>query len=135
MVRDLERTCAALDLPFRMPSPFPQNSLLCARIACALDGPLRARFAQSVYQLEFGEGRSISDPLNAAEALRHVGLDTALVEKAQDDNVKAALRAETEAAQAIGIFGAPTFTTADDELFWGNDRLDEALEWAVKGHL
>lgn len=135
MVRDLERTCAALDLPFRMPSPFPQNSLLCARIACALDGPLRARFAQSVYQLEFGEGRSISDPLNAAEALRHVGLDTALVEKAQDDNAKAALRAETEAAQAIGIFGAPTFTTADDELFWGNDRLDEALEWAVKGHL
>ncbi len=35
MVRDLERTCAALDLPFTMPNPFPQNGLLCARIAAA----------------------------------------------------------------------------------------------------
>ena len=51
MVRDLERICAALDVPFKLPSPFPQNSLLCARIASALDGPLRARFALSVYQL------------------------------------------------------------------------------------
>lgn len=135
MVRDLERTCAALDLPFRMPSPFPQNSLLCARIACALDGPLRARFAQSVYQLEFGEGRTISDPLNAAEALRRAGLDTGLVERAQEEDVKAALRAATEEAQGLGVFGAPTFSTADGELFWGNDRLDEALEWAVKGKL
>lgn len=135
MVRDLERTCAALDLPFRMPSPFPQNSLLCARIACALDGPLRARFAQSVYQLEFGEGRTISDPLNAAEALRRAGLDTGLVERAQEEDVKMSLRAATEEAQGLGVFGAPTFSTADGELFWGNDRLDEALEWAVKGKL
>jgi 2-hydroxychromene-2-carboxylate isomerase len=135
MVRDLERICGALDLPFRMPSPFPQNSLLCARIACALDGPLRARFAQAVFQLEFGEGRTISDPLNAAEALRRTGLDAALVERAQEDDVKAALRAATEEAQSLGIFGAPSFVTDDGELFWGNDRLEEALEWAVKGHL
>lgn len=135
MVRDLERTCAALDLPFQLPSPFPQNSLLCARIACALDGPLRSRFAQAVYRLEFGEGRTISDPLNAAEALRRAGLDTALVEKAQDDEIKSALRASTEEAQKLGAFGAPSFTTPDGELFWGNDRLEEALAWAVKGHL
>ena len=67
--------------------------------------------------------------------MRRAGLDTALVEKAQDDEVKATLRAATEEAQALGVFGAPSFTTADGELFWGNDRLEEALAWAVKGHL
>jgi 2-hydroxychromene-2-carboxylate isomerase len=135
MVRDLERTCAALDLPFVLPKPFPQNTLLCARIACALEGAPRARFAQAAYALEFGEGRTISDPLNAADALRRAGLDVALVERAQDEDIKASLRAATEEAQALGIFGAPTFVTEDGELFWGNDRLDDALAWAVKGKL
>jgi 2-hydroxychromene-2-carboxylate isomerase len=135
MVRDLERVCASLDLPFRLPQPFPQNSLLCARIAAALEGPLRERFAQAVYQLEFGEARNISDPLAAAEALRRAGLDVALVEKAQTEPVKQALRASTEEAQAAGVFGAPTFVTEDGEVFWGNDRLEQALDWALKGHL
>ena len=135
MVRDLERICGALDLPFKLPKPFPQNSLLCARIATALEGAPRQKFAQAVYQIEFGEGRSIDDPLAAAEALRRAGLDAALMEKAQEDGVKNALRAATEEAQAAGVFGAPAFVTADGELFWGNDRLEQALDWAVAGHL
>ena len=135
MVRDLERLCGELDLPFVLPHPFPQNSLLCARIAAALEGAPRVAFAKAVYALEFGEGRDISDPLTAAEALRRAGLDAALVEKAQDRDVKEALRASTEEAQKLGVFGAPAFTTADGELFWGNDRLEQALDWAVKGHV
>jgi 2-hydroxychromene-2-carboxylate isomerase len=132
MLRDLARTCAELDLPFVLPSPFPQNSLLCARIATALEGAPRIWFAQAVYALEFGEGRTISDPLTAAEALRRAGLDVGLVERAQDDAVKAALRATTDEAQERGVFGAPTFTTQDGEVFWGNDRLEAALGWAVR---
>ena len=135
MWRDLTRICAEFDLPLVHPHPFPQNSMLCARIATAIEGAPRARFAQAVYALEFGEGRTISDPLVAAEALRRAGLDTALVERAQDDAIKAALRATTDEAQALGVFGAPSFTTADKELFWGNDRLEQALDWAVKGHV
>lgn len=135
MIRDLQRTCAALDLPFTLPTPFPQNSLLCARLATALEGPLRARFAQAVYQLEFGEGRDISDPLTAAEALRRAGLDLAFVARAQDDAIKAALRSATEEAQRAGVFGAPSFVTSDNEVFWGNDRLESALLWAQQGHL
>jgi 2-hydroxychromene-2-carboxylate isomerase len=132
MLRDLARTCAELDLPFVLPSPFPQNSLLCARIATSLEGAPRARFAQAVYALEFGEGRTISDPLTAAEALRRAGLEVGLVERAQDDEVKAALRAATDEAQESGIFGAPSFITQDGEVFWGNDRLEAALAWAAR---
>ncbi len=134
MVRDLERICAELDLPFKLPHPFPQNSLLAARVATALEGAPRVRFAQAIYTLEFGEGRAISDPLNVAEALRRVGLDTALIERAQEDDVKTALRAATDEAIAAGAFGAPSFVTEDGELFWGNDRLEAALDWAVKHH-
>lgn len=35
-------------------------------------------------------------------------------------------------AKARGLFGAPSFLTADGELFWGNDRLEQALDWAVR---
>jgi 2-hydroxychromene-2-carboxylate isomerase len=51
---------------------------------------------------------------------------------ARSDHIKARLRAETEEALRRGVFGAPTFTTADGELFWGNDRLEQALRWAAK---
>ena len=46
---------------------------------------------------------------------------------------KARLKLETETAQRAGVFGAPSFVTDDGELFWGNDRLEEALAWAVEG--
>jgi 2-hydroxychromene-2-carboxylate isomerase len=42
------------------------------------------------------------------------------------------LRAQTEEAQRLGLFGAPSFTTEDGELFWGNDRLEAALRWAKR---
>ena len=53
-----------------------------------------------------------------------------VLESAQSDAIKARLRAQTESAQQLGLFGAPSFTTADGELFWGNDRLEQALRWA-----
>ena len=52
---------------------------------------------------------------------------------AQSDAIKSELRRQTEAAQRLGIFGAPSFVTADGELFWGNDRLERALLWAKQG--
>ncbi|MDA0276487.1 MAG: DsbA family protein, partial [Proteobacteria bacterium] len=48
---------------------------------------------------------------------------------AEAPEAKAKLRLQTERAQALGIFGAPSFVVGD-ELFWGNDRLEAALEWA-----
>ena len=44
---------------------------------------------------------------------------------------KEALKRQTEAAAARGLFGAPSFTVGD-ELFWGNDRLEAALAWAKR---
>ena len=55
-----------------------------------------------------------------------------VLERAQAAENKARLRSETEEAQRLGIFGAPSFVTADGELFWGNDRLEAALAWAKR---
>ena len=53
---------------------------------------------------------------------------------AASDGVKARLRDHVEIARDKGVFGAPSFITEDGELFWGHDRLDQALDWAVKHH-
>jgi 2-hydroxychromene-2-carboxylate isomerase len=66
------------------------------------------------------------------------GLDrdpVATLAAAEDPDNKARLKAQTEEAQRLGIFGAPAFVTADGELFWGNDRLEQALYWARQGTL
>ena len=54
----------------------------------------------------------------------------AILRAAQADANKTRLKAIGEEARSRGIFGAPTFFTEDGEMFWGNDRLDQALAWA-----
>lgn len=132
-VRDLERVCAAQSIPFRSSQlSKPQNSVLGARVATALEPQSRPAFARALFTLQFGEARDIGEPDIVAEALRRAGLDEIYLQRAQSDAVKAELRAATEEAMALGIFGAPSFTTSDGELFWGNDRLEQALDWARK---
>ena len=134
MWRDLERLCGGLDLPFRRPEPFPQNSLLAARIALAgfsAGAVWPEEFCSAAFRAQFGEGRRIDDPSTLSAILTVFGVDSAsTLAAAQADDNKARLRAQTEEAQQLGIFGAPAFTTPDGELFWGNDRLDQALAWA-----
>jgi 2-hydroxychromene-2-carboxylate isomerase len=135
MWRDLERLCDALSIPFRRPNPFPQNSLLAARVAIAANGePWQDDFCRAVFRTEFADGRRIDDPAVIGDILREIGAPARSVfELAQSDPVKLQLRAQTEEAGRLGIFGAPSFTTADGELFWGNDRLEAALVWAASG--
>jgi len=134
MWRDLERLCAELDVPFRRPDPFPQGSLLAARVALAgLDQGWGEEFCRAVFRAEFDEGRRIDDNAVIADVLSGLNIDPQqALAAARSDANKARLRAETEAAGTLGIFGAPTFTTADKELFWGNDRLEQALRWAKR---
>ena len=132
MWRDLQRICAALSLPFVQPAVFPQNALLAARVAMVgLAQHWGEEFCRAVYACEFGEGRNIGEPECIAAVLRSIGQNAeAVMQQAQDETIKSALRARTEEAQRLGIFGAPSFVTADGELFWGNDRLEAALAWA-----
>ena len=132
MVRDCERLCAALGVPFRLPDPFPQPGLLAARAALVgLGDGWGEDFSRAVYRAEFAEGRRIGEATVIAAIMESLGHDSAAVlARAQSDEIKGKLRAATEEAQRRGIFGAPSFVTSDGELFWGNDRLEAALDWA-----
>ena len=133
MWRDLEREAGRLGLPFKRPSPFPQNSLMAARIGLfGADEPWAPAFTRAVFRAEFAEGRSIADAPTIHAILLDLGLDAGSVTRsAQGDANKTRLKAITEEARSRGIFGAPTFFSEDGELFWGNDRLEQALAWAA----
>jgi len=135
MWRDMERLAAGLNLPFRRPDPFPQNSLLAARVALVgLAQGWGEDFSVAVYTAQFVEDGRIDEPHTLAEILSFMNVDAqAALEAAQSDDIRLRLRSEVEAAQFLGVFGAPSFTTADGELFWGNDRLEQALAWAKRG--
>src|SRR5882757_5664997 len=134
MWRDLERLCAELAAPFRRPEPFPQNSLLAARVALAgLDHGWGDDFCRGVFRAQFAEGRRIDDPATIGDILAGLQIEAqAVLTAAQSDETKARLRAQTGEAEQLGLFGAPSFTTGDGELFWGNDRLEQALKWAAR---
>jgi 2-hydroxychromene-2-carboxylate isomerase len=133
MWRDMERLCERYGLPLRRPTQFPRNSLLAARITTAgADAGWVPAFVRSVYRANFGDDRDIADRAVLETLLRDVGTDAAAVLRdAESQPVKDHLRASTEQAQRLGIFGAPSFVVGG-ELFWGNDRLEDAIAWATK---
>src|SRR3954452_5241172 len=134
MWRDMARLAAEQSLPFRRPDPFPQNSLLPARVALVgLTQGWGEDFTVAVFHAQFVEDGRIDEPRTLTEILTHLNIDgAAALDAAQSDEIKLALRQQTEQAQRLGVFGAPTFTTNDGELFWGNDRLEQALAWATR---
>lgn len=130
MWRDLERVCQHEGIPFRRPSQFPRNGLLAARIACWYsDAPWLPEFVRAVYHANFQDDLDISDASVVARCLTAVGQDaTEVLAQAQSDESKAKLRAQTDEAAKLGIFGAPFFIVGG-EPFWGNDRLERAIAW------
>lgn len=134
MWHDLERTCDELRLPFRRPEPFPQPSLLAARVALVGLGDVWGKdFCVAVFRAEFADGEPIGEPATMRAILADLKVDPQrTMTAAQSDAIKERLRSQTAEAQRLEIFGAPTFMTADGELFWGNDRLENAIAWAKR---
>ena len=61
--------------------------------------------------------------------MRELGRDVARVlASARTGRIEERYKRDTEEAKALGVFGSPTFVV-DGELFWGDDRLDDAVEW------
>jgi 2-hydroxychromene-2-carboxylate isomerase len=135
MWRDMERQVAGSELPpLVRPDPFPQNSLLAARVGLVgAEAGWLPDFTRSLFRAEFAEGASISDPAVLSRILTALALDPeAVLAEAGREPIKSALRRETDKAQALGVFGAPSFLTPDGELFWGNDRLADAIAWTAE---
>jgi len=133
MWRDMERQCEKYGIPWRRPTTFPRRALLPMRVAVlGKDAPWIEDFSKTMMSLNFAEDKDIDSVEVVAAVLTELGLDSAsLIEQAQAPENKEKLKVQTSRAQELGIFGGPTFVTRG-ELFWGNDRLEEALEWATR---
>ena len=134
MWRDLQRICEAEGLALALPPVrFPQNGLTAARLA--LVGEVQGwtpAFTRAVFLANYAAQKDISDDATLGAILGVLGVDAeAALAAANAPETKEALKAQTAEAEMRGIFGAPSFTIGD-ELFWGNDRLEAALAWAIR---
>ena len=127
----MERQAAKYGLPWRKPARFPQNTVLPVRVALlGRDDPWMHPFCRAMARANFAEDRDISTLEAVREVLESLSLPAAaILARAHSPEEKPKLRAQVERARALGIFGAPTFFV-DGEMYWGNDRLEDALEAA-----
>lgn len=128
MWRDIERECGKYGLQWKKPSVFPRIAVLPLRVALAYDQePWIGDFCRAIMLQNFAEDRDIGVSENVERALRMLDLPVAdIIEQAGSEANKVALRRQTERARELGVFGGPTFF-AGNEMFWGNDRLEDAL--------
>lgn len=126
--QDMARECEKYGLPWTRPSTFPRPSLLAMRVALVGAGQgWMGAYCRRVMTLNFVEDSEIDSREVLAEVLTQLGLPAhAILDEAVSDANKLRLRHQTEAAASRGVFGAPMFFVGD-EMFWGNDRLEDAL--------
>ncbi len=112
---------------------FPVNTVQIMRgaIAAAMDDVL-VPYVDAVFDAMWEAGKKMDDPEVVRAVLAASGLDAArILERTQDQDVKDALRKNTEASVARGTFGAPTFFVGDD-MYFGKDRLRDLEEAIVR---
>jgi 2-hydroxychromene-2-carboxylate isomerase len=129
--KDLERQCRKYGLPWKKPSVFPQNTVLPVRVALfGVREPWGPAFCKEMMLRNWARNEDISAAGSVTATLESLGLPGAsTLAQAQDAANKPRLRAQVERARGLGIFGAPMFFVRG-EMFWGNDRLEDALELA-----
>ena len=137
MWRDIERRAASYGLPIKVPAPYPIKEYeLVHRVATlGLAEGWGISYLQSSYRRWFVDGQEPGLEPNLGASLSDVGQDTErVVARAGGDDVLETYEAATNQARSLGIFGSPTFV-AKGELFWGDDRLEDAITWFRHGSL
>ncbi|HEX5779263.1 MAG TPA: DsbA family protein [Xanthobacteraceae bacterium] len=133
--RDAGRRAAAYGFPLRPTPPYPIKEYeLANRVAVvgAFEDWCPA-YVRATYRRWFHDHAEPGAEPNLGDSLREIGQDPDRVRaRAEADDVRAAWRAATDEARALGIFGVPSFVSAG-ELFWGDDRLEDAARWQAGG--
>jgi 2-hydroxychromene-2-carboxylate isomerase len=137
MWRDIERRAAMYGLPVSLPVPYPAKQSIMANLV-AIVGMRQGwgvDFVRAAYRRWFQLGQETGSEPNVSESLRDIGQEPqSVLALANATDTTAALIAETEVAKKLGIFGSPTFVVGR-ELFWGDDRRDDAISWHRHGRV
>lgn len=131
MWRDVERRAARFGVPFDGVPPYPIDpNELANHVAtlAALEGWCKD-FTQAAYRKWFLDKQDPGSPEALRAVLQALGRDAEqCIRRASDADVQQAYAAATDRARQLGLFGSPTFVVGD-EIFWGDDRLEDALAW------
>ncbi|MBD9606542.1 MULTISPECIES: 2-hydroxychromene-2-carboxylate isomerase [Pseudomonas] len=131
MFQDLDRYAKRYGVPLKFNPHFPINTLMLMRVVTGMQlrHPERFQaFIDCLFHALWVEGCSLDDPATVAAVLTQNGFDpNEVLSLAADENVKAALKKNTEEAVQRGVFGAPSMFVGN-QLFFGQDRLDFVLE-------
>lgn len=129
--QDMQRQARKYGLDWTQPTQFPRASLLPMRVAAAYkDAAWMPQFCQAIMRLNFVEDRDIDNTMVVHQVLVELGLDASLMLRdVEREENRAKLRQQTEMAISKKIFGAPSFIV-EGQLFWGDDRLEDALNYA-----
>ena len=132
MWRDIERRAERYGLSPRIPAPYPLPGLVLANLVATLgaeEGWVED-YARATYRRWFEKGEPAGEDPNLSASLEEIGKDPVMVRQAaQSDRIEQALATATEEAMDLGVFGSPTFVV-DGEVFWVDDRLEDAVLWA-----
>jgi 2-hydroxychromene-2-carboxylate isomerase len=134
MWRDIERRAYSYGFEAKVPAPYPLKKFDFANSVAVLgvQEGWCAEYVSATYRRWFVDGLEPGSEPNVSESLREIGLKPGNVLKlAADDKIQKAYLKQTEQAQSKNIFGSPSFIV-DDELFWGDDRLEDAVNWAQR---
>ena len=131
MWRDIERRAARHGIPFRSVPNYPVDPEYLANrvgVVAAVEGWC-PEYSKATYRAWFLEDKPSGDPKHLSSILRALGKDPeAVISSADSREIRDEYESETSVARDMGIFGSPTFAIGG-EIFWGDDRLEDALEW------
>ena len=134
MWRDIERRAQGYGFSAQVPAPYPLAEFdLANRVAVlAMQEGWCEDYVQATYRRWFLDGEEAGGEPNLPETLSEIGQDlTRVLDLANSPDLEAAYLEQTARAQELGIFGSPSFIV-DGELFWGDDRLEDAIRWAQR---
>ena len=134
MWRDIQRRARGYGFEARVPAPYPLKEFdLANRIAVlGMHEGWCSNYVQATYRRWFLEWLEPGSEPNVSESLMEIDQDSErILELAVGEETGEVYPYQTESAQSKGIFGSPSFIV-DGELFWGDDRLEDAVSWSLR---
>ncbi len=135
MWRDIERRAMRYGMAVSVPAPYPLAGFdLANRVAIVgRDEDWCREYVTATYRRWFQKGEAAGEEPNLSDSLREIGQDPGrVISLASSEDTENAYLAATDEAKKLGIFGSPTFVVGE-ELFWGDDRLEDAIDWYKTG--
>ena len=131
MWRDIERRSINYGLKAKLPAPYPLKEFdLANKLAVlALNDGWIEKYITKTYKLWFEEGIEAGSDQSINKCLTDIGLNVPeILNKAGSSEIREKYILQTDIARKKGIFGSPTFVV-ENEIFWGDDRLEDAIKW------